>query len=543
MGFTGTKGWTRAGALLGALAIATTLLPVASAAATGRPTSGPAHVRTVPDPTPAGTAPKSVPAADPGTWCPTVPGHRVDCGLQTRPLVVDRPGLGTIDVAFAVVRHSGPGPAKGTVAVNPGGPGESLVDGAPYVTPLLSGLLREHDLLLVDPRGTGRSERLECGLTDADLRFADRAAQRAAVARCGRALGPRVAAYTSAATADDIDAIRARLGVPRLTLYGLSYGTYLMPVYASRHPERVRNMVLSGAYPLDFDPLSRPGAQAVSLAVRRICDRAAPTAGGRPACDGRQAVRDLATTAARLRDRPLRTTVPLAGTDRTRTLLLTEGKLANLAFESASSGVGADPTAPSLLGNLPQALNRFAHGDTKPLLDLVRAEYTGADDADQAPYTAVVCNDYRTAWSPEAGPAERRRQYRAALAGTAPGEFGAFSPRGYLEGPTDGGDLCLDWPREHAPDRQPIRPALPRVPVLVLSGDLDANTPEANGRRAAAKFPGAVFVPVRNTGHVPELSADGCAVELSTRFVTTGTVGDTSCARRTPPIAVTPVRR
>lgn len=65
------------------------------------------------------------------------------------------------------------------------------------------------------------------------------------VERCAKNLGPKAAGYTSAATADGIDAIRDHLGVPQLSLYGLSYGTYLMPVYASRHPERVRNIVLS----------------------------------------------------------------------------------------------------------------------------------------------------------------------------------------------------------------------------------------------------------------------------------------------------------
>lgn len=100
------------------------------------------------------------------------------------------------------MRHTAAGPAKGTVAVNPGGPGEVAIDRAPLFAPALHGLLADHDLLLVDPRGTGRSERLPCGVTDAEYRFGTRAQQRAAVERCARNLGPKAAAYT-AATADD----------------------------------------------------------------------------------------------------------------------------------------------------------------------------------------------------------------------------------------------------------------------------------------------------------------------------------------------------
>ncbi|MFD8142184.1 alpha/beta fold hydrolase [Streptomyces sp. NPDC059708] len=477
-------------------------------------------------------------------WCPTVEGHRVECGSMTRPLVAGSPALGTVEVGYAVVRHRAPGPAKGTVAVNPGGPGEVAVERAPVFGAALADLLADHDLLLVDPRGTGVSQRIPCGVTDAEYRLGTRAQQRDAVTRCAVNLGPRARGYTTAATADDIDAIRARLGVDRLTLYGLSYGTYLMPVYASRHPEHVRSIVLSGAYPLAFDPLGRPGAQAVSLSLRRICERSAarPEAGGRPACDGDKAVRDLATTAARLREHPLDVDVPLEGAAPYR-MRLTEGKLAGLAYESASREVGSDPGAPSLLGTLPHALDRFAAGDSGPLLDLVRAEGSTGSAEDQAPYIAVVCNDYRKPWKADAPVSERWRQYRSALAGAGEGAFGAFGAAGYLEGPTDGGDVCIGWPRGNTAPPQPAHPRLPDVPVLVLSGDLDANTPDANGRQAARQFRDAHFLSVRNTGHVPELERSGCVLELSTRFIRTGRTGDTGCTSRIEPIAVTPVRR
>ncbi|MFI0977335.1 alpha/beta fold hydrolase [Streptomyces sp. NPDC021093] len=487
-------------------------------------------------PTTATAAPGTAPAAPKAPeWCPTVPGHRVDCDALDRPLVAGKPNLGKIRVSYAVVRHSAPGPARGTVAVNPGGPGEVAIDRAEIFGHALGDLLGDHDLLLVDPRGTGRSDRLPCGVTDAEYRFGTRAQQRAAVETCAKNLGPRAAAYTSAATADDIDAVRARLGVPQLSLYGLSYGTYLMPVYASRHPERVRSIVQSGAYPLGFDPLSRPSAQAVSKSLRRVCERSVPAA-----CDGSTAVRDLTTVAARLRARPM--TVPVTTDHAGYSVRFTEGKLANLLYEAASREVGMAPDEPSLLGRLPSALHRFVAGDTAPLRALVQEDGASGSQEDQAPYIAVVCNDYRKAWSKDAPLSVRWHQYRAALASAAPGEHGAFSARGFTEGPTDGGDVCIGWPRENtAPHPQPTHPELPDVPVLVLSGDLDANTPDANGRKAARQFRDSRFISVRNTGHVPEWEQGGCVTGVSTRFLRTGGPGDTSCLRNLPPITVAPV--
>ncbi|MCD9194702.1 alpha/beta fold hydrolase [Streptomyces albireticuli] len=506
----------RAGLAVSMTAVMASALPTATATASPSPASGPTTA----------VAP---------AWCPAVDGHQVDCGGLDRPLVVGKPELGEVEVSYAVVRHSAPGPAKGTVAVNPGGPGETSIDKAEAFAWGLEGLLKDHDLLLVDPRGTGASEPVPCGVTDAEYRFGTRARQRAAVERCGKNLGPKAAGYTSVATADDIDAIRAHLGVQKLSLYGLSYGTYLMPVYASRHPEHVRNIVLSGAFPLALDPLARPSAQAVSLSLRRVCARSVPVA-----CDGEQAVKDLATTAARLRAEPM--TVPITTDHGVYKKRFTEDKLANLAFEAASSQVGFEPDEPSPLGRLPHVLDRFVKGDSAPLRKLVQEEGRTGSTVDQAPYIAVTCNDYRKAWSKDASRSARWRQYDAALAAVRPGEHGAFSAKGFTEGTTDAGDVCIGWPRENTPGPQPTKPALPDVPVLVLSGDLDANTPDASGKKAAAQFRDSRFLSVRNMGHVPELERSRCVTGVSTHFLRTGEPGDTSCLRALPPITVTPVR-
>ncbi|MFD0888801.1 hypothetical protein ACFQ08_30045, partial [Streptosporangium algeriense] len=107
----------------------------------------------------------SVPAqaATTPAWCPEVPGHRVECGTLPRPLVQGRPDLGTVTVGYArILRRETADPAKGTILVNPGGPGGQAIAQHEAFTALLGGLLTDHDLLLVDPRGVGRSDPLTC---------------------------------------------------------------------------------------------------------------------------------------------------------------------------------------------------------------------------------------------------------------------------------------------------------------------------------------------------------------------------------------------
>ncbi|MEV7012392.1 alpha/beta fold hydrolase [Streptosporangium sp. NPDC051022] len=475
--------------------------------------------------------PAVTPAPAPPAWCPEIPGHRVECGTLDRPLI---PGK-TVTVGYArVLRQNEAVPAKGTIMVNPGGPGGQAIAQHATFTALLDGLLADHDLLLVDPRGVGRSTPLTCGVPASAAVTEPREKLLRLVGRCGSNLGPRAGGYTSAATADDLNAVRAALGIPKVVLYGISYGTYLLPVYAQRHPGTVQSVVLSAAYPIDLDPLGRESAQAVSSALRRICER------GGGACDGERAVRDLARVAARLRAVPLG--VPLRVGDETRRIALTEDRLAQLVYSSMSVAVGAAPSETPAIGRLPRALYRAARGDDRELAALAGevlagdlAAYQGMDMGIAA---TVSCNDYPRPWPVEASVAERRRRFERAVEQAGPGEFGAFSARGFATAQADAGDYCLRWPAKGTGRPYVSTGRFPDVPVLVLNGDLDGITAEANGRRAAAQFARGVFLPVPNVGHVPEFEPSGCVAGIVTEFVREGGTGDTSCLAAIPPVKV-----
>ncbi|RLP28655.1 alpha/beta hydrolase [Nocardia seriolae] len=460
-------------------------------------------------------------------WCPVVEGYTVDCGTVSRGLVDGRGDLGAVEVGYAVIRHRGGEGAVGTVLPNPGGPGVPMVSHAVEAAAVTADLLADHDVLLIDPRGTGVSGAIDCGVGADEYQLGTREQQRAAVGRCADRLGDKAAGYTSAATVDDFDAVRAKLGIDKLIPYGISYGTYLMPIYAQRHPEHVASMVLTGAYASDHDPLQRPNAAAVSLSLQRICERS-------HACAGAVAVDDLRTVAARLRERPIAVSAKSE-------VLLTESKLASLVFEAGTSSLGERPEAMTPLGMLPAALHAAVRGDDSGLAEFVRLTTEEPAYENIGLYIALSCNDYQPLWSPEAALPERERQYRDRLAGAA-NDFGPFSAEGFAGGQRDGGDACLRWPGipgHQRPDQ--VATPLPDVPVLVLSGDLDAVTPDANGKQLAAKITHSTFVSVPNTGHVPDLEPSGCVSGIVARFARTGTVQGAECAASLPPIVVAPV--
>jgi pimeloyl-ACP methyl ester carboxylesterase len=463
----------------------------------------------------------SAPTLTPCTGSAKLPGAR--CGMVQVPLDRGNPGLGTTDIVFALISRRDPAtPSEGTVLFNPGGPGNAPIAQAAGLAEKFAPLLESRDLLLVDPRGTGRSGALAC----ATLRLEDVLAPPGdlleALGKCGRTLGPRVGLYGSAAVADDFDAVRAALGLDRLDLWGESYGTYLMPVYAARHPEHVRSIVLSGAYPLAFDPWGLDRLGAARRAIRLVCARA-------PGCRGAAVLRDIGHLAARLRRNPSVITVT-AGEQRVRSRI-DEGSLASVLY------TGGD--ADALYGRIPAAVRGALAGDRAVLRRMVETRLLtlGALFGNPAfgeffsptQSLATQCHDYPRVFSLADPPAARRAAYLKARRALDPRAFAPFSPAGWTAAGFEAVDTCLTWPddRTAAPPVAPGTP-MPDAPVLVLSGDLDANTPSLAGRQAAAQFPRSNWVEIPNVGHTPAGNSP-CALALGQRFVATLAVNPRAC--------------
>src|SRR5580658_5150988 len=94
-----------------------------------------------------------------------------------------------------------------------GGPGADHSDFLPALQPLA----RRCQLVLIDERGSGRSERLE---------------------------DPK--GYTLNHMVKDIERVRRHLKLPRLVVLGHSFGGILAQAYAVRYPKRILGLVLAG---------------------------------------------------------------------------------------------------------------------------------------------------------------------------------------------------------------------------------------------------------------------------------------------------------
>jgi pimeloyl-ACP methyl ester carboxylesterase len=208
-------------------------------------------------------------------WAPCTDPHDVglDCASPMVPLDHDDPFGPQIQLYVTRLPATGaPEDRIGSLFVNPGGPGGSTIGLLNALAPGFSPAIRQRfDIVSLNPRGVvGSAPQLTCEAgpwpDDApdtmSLRTAeewqayyeltqpatvrDQNACQVASARIGRFLGTNQ-------VVEDLDHLRAAVGDELLNYWGISYGSRIGTVYAQRHPDRVRAMVLDGVLAPELD--------------------------------------------------------------------------------------------------------------------------------------------------------------------------------------------------------------------------------------------------------------------------------------------------
>src|SRR5438270_1519935 len=128
-----------------------------------------------------------------------------------------------------------------------GGPGASSAQGAGFYAGRGKEYRRRHDVVCVDQRGTGKSNRLAIPREKTPQYYMSEMYPVEYVRAMRHALEQRadLTQYTTSIAMDDLDDVRAWLGYDRINLFGLSYGTRAALVYLRQHPEHVRSAILA----------------------------------------------------------------------------------------------------------------------------------------------------------------------------------------------------------------------------------------------------------------------------------------------------------
>ena len=200
------------------------------------------------------------------------------CADLPVPLDYGAPAAGSIDIAISRIPARDPARRRGILLFNPGGPGVPGLDFPALMLPTLRGVADRYDLIGFDPRLVGDSEGISCGplpegwwqwWTGFDRAGFEELAGFASdyAGRCHAPAGnARLLPYASTRNvARDMNAIRAALGEPKLSYYGVSYGSYLGAVLTEMFGSRVDRIVLDSAVDPNVGPEHQDAAMGPAL--------------------------------------------------------------------------------------------------------------------------------------------------------------------------------------------------------------------------------------------------------------------------------------
>ena len=378
-----------------------------------------------------------------------------------------------------------------------GGPGLAATTLADLVATSHSATRSTHDIVLVDQRGTGGSNPLRCtlhrGTGDLSAYLGDQFpvdSVRACAARLGRAAD--LMQYTTASAAEDLEAVRAALDVPRIDIDASAYGTRVALEYLARYSSRARTVVLQGAIPSDAS-LPRSAARDAQAALDKVLADCAADPFCRTSFPRLRT--ELNTLVTRLDRGPLSVRVEHPRANDSVTVTLTRGVFADRLRIMLYST--------RLSRRIPIVIHRAHENDWSPFVavayELSRVVF---DQLDVGAHLSAACSD-------DLSPSSADR-------GTFLGDYRLRMYR----------DACAVWPHPRRPEAGQAVSA--QVPALLIVGALDPVTPPRFAEAVARGLPNSTVLVVPGMAHA---GAEKCVEGIVGAFVRQGSMQgvDTTC--------------
>ena len=386
-----------------------------------------------------------------------------------------------------------------------GGPGQAATELAGVLNKPLWEVRQQHDIILVDQRGTGKSNGMRCPEADQDgLSINDEALDmKQEVAKCLAEIGDRyLPSYSTYQAVEDFEAVREALGHKQIHIIGGSYGTRSGFAYLKNHPESIKTATLDSTAPMDMviGFFGKHAESAFDLLIEDCqahphCVKAFP--------DLKQ---DYLTLLDRVSKGPIEQEIYHPKTGEKVNLLLTKSKITG-AVRSLMYNL-----APRQI--VPFAVHRAAQGDYRSLAALMASEspssgiYSGL-------MMNIVCNEDMPRATPDMFVNDADNYFDGKLG------YSTFT------------DICEHWPKWQAPAdfAEPVKTS---VPVLLFSGKYDPVTPPKNAELALPHLDNAKHVVIENGAHVPSLAICMEAIES---FLSTADLAQVDFACAKEPIA------
>ena len=279
-------------------------------------------------------------------------------------------------------------------------------------------------------------------------------------------------AYSSAASASDLEDLRRALGYEAWNLYGISYGTRLALTAMRDHPEGLRSVILDSTYPPQVDlyaTMAVNGERALELVFESCA--------AEPGCN--QAYPDLRdrfyALVERLDQQPVMFTVTRPLTGESYAYVLNGDRLIVQFYTMLYRT--------ELIPRLPRLIDDLSNGDWDALQGLLLMSLFGTWS--EGMHYAVQCNEEAPFGSPAS--------VEAANSAASPRFSTAMNSAVIYK-------ICHDWQTDKtaAVENEPVKSD---VPALILSGEFDPITPPGWAHLAAETLENAQVYVFPGTGH------------------------------------------
>ncbi|MGE6434765.1 alpha/beta hydrolase [Shewanella baltica] len=418
---------------------------------------------------------------------------RLNCGFVTVPENPNKPDGKQIQVHYVVLPAVKNVNHEEALLAIAGGPGQSAIDNAAGFDAMLSKVRQQRDILLIDQRGTGRSNLLTCDEgAQSPLSFDDDNADTLAeTQKCLAKIDADVTQYGSLNAIKDFEAVRQHLGYKKLHVYGISYGTRMAQLYMRLYPAHLATVTLDGIVPMQQSVLE------IGASIDRGFDLLFKDCQETTACHAQfpELKAEFDQVAASLAKAPVMENVYDPVTGEKTMLTMTRGKFyGSIRMALYQANVRA---------LVPHAIHQAAKHNFQPILGLYSLTIDNAGMA-MGMHASVVCGEDMHRITP----AMREQAQHS------------FMGKTMLEGLEA---TCEVW-KIPAVDDSFSEPISSDIPTLLLSGEIDPATPPSWGELAMEKLTNAKHFVAPYATH--GVAYQSCANNLIADLVRSGSVKD-----------------
>ncbi|MCS6237235.1 alpha/beta fold hydrolase [Shewanella baltica] len=418
---------------------------------------------------------------------------RLNCGFVTVPENPNKPDGKQIQVHYVVLPAVKNVNHEEALLAIAGGPGQSAIDNAAGFDAMLSKVRQQRDILLIDQRGTGRSNLLTCDEgAQSPLSFDDdNADTKAETQKCLAKIDADVTQYGSLNAIKDFEAVRQHLGYKKLHVYGISYGTRMAQLYMRLYPAHLATVTLDGIVPMQQSVLE------IGASIDRGFDLLFKDCQETTACHAQfpELKAEFDQVAASLAKAPVMENVYDPVTGEKTMLTMTRGKFyGSIRMALYQANVRA---------LVPHAIHQAAKHNFQPILGLYSLTIDNAGMA-MGMHASVVCGEDMHRITP----AMREQAQHS------------FMGKTMLEGLEA---TCEVW-KVPAVDDSFSEPISSDIPTLLLSGEIDPATPPSWGELAMEKLTNAKHFVAPYATH--GVAYQSCANNLIADLVRSGSVKD-----------------